>query len=124
MQNDHDNAHSLYAEALKTFQELGHKRGIARLLEEFAYSAAAQTQPRRALMLAGAAAALRQSIGSPSPPGEQAKLDQGLAPAWQIVGNATGRTAWMEGWSMPLAQVIHHALTSEEVQTTSSTPRS
>jgi len=64
-EKDFDGAHDLYQASLRIFQELDHKRGIARLLECFAISAAAQSAPERSLRLAGAAAALRQAIGAP-----------------------------------------------------------
>ena len=54
-----------YRESLEIFQELEQKRGVARLLECFACSAAAQLEGGASLRLAGAAAALRQNIGAP-----------------------------------------------------------
>ena len=48
-----------YRESRILFQGLGHKRGVARLWELFACSAAEQAQPERALKLAGVATALR-----------------------------------------------------------------
>jgi predicted ATPase/serine/threonine protein kinase len=103
-------AHSLYRESLKIFQELGHKRGIARLLECFACSAAAQLEAERSLRLAGAAAALRQSIGAPLTRAEQAKLESTLDPARQVLTNTAGTTAWLEGWAMPVEKAIEEAL--------------
>jgi len=103
-------AHSLYRESLKIFQELEHKRGIARLLECFACSAAAQLEAERSLRLAGAAAALRQSIGAPLTPAEQAKLESTLDPARQVLTNTAGTTAWLEGWAMPLEKAIEEVL--------------
>ena len=89
-------ARSLYRESIKIFQELDHKRGIARLLECFACSAAVQLEAKRSLRLAGAAAALRQNIGAPLTPAEQAKLEACLHPARQALTNAVGVTAWLE----------------------------
>jgi predicted ATPase len=103
-------AHSLHGESLKMFRELEHKRGIARLLECFACSAAAQLQAERSLRLAGAAAALRQNIGAPLTPAEQAKLEAILGPARQALSNTASTTAWLEGWAMPVEKAI------EEVQ--------
>ena len=111
-QRDFPRAHSLYAESLKVFQGLDHKRGVARLLECFACSAAAQMQAERSLRLSGAAAALRQSIGAPLSPAEQAKLEILLGPARQALSNASGATAWLEGWALPLEKVIDEELTS------------
>ncbi len=103
-------AHSLYRESLKIFQELGHKRGIARLLECFACSAAAQLEAERSLRLAGAAAALRQSIGASLTRAEQAKLESTLDPARQVLTNTAGTTAWLEGWAMPVEKAIEEVL--------------
>jgi predicted ATPase len=105
-QRDYRAADSLYLESLRVFQELEHKRGVARLLECFAGSAAAQSEPERALRLAGAAAALRQSLGVPLTPTEQGKLERSLEPARQALTTAVGRTAWLEGWVMPIEKAI------------------
>ena len=48
------------------------------MLEGFAYMAVHQNNPERALTLAGAASSLRQTIGAPLRPPEQAKLDRHL----------------------------------------------
>jgi tetratricopeptide (TPR) repeat protein len=109
-QRDCTAAHALYRESLRVFQELEHKRGIARLLECFACSASLQFQAERSLRLAGAAAALRQNIGAPLPPAEQAKLDAHLDPARYALANTSGATAWLEGWGMPLEKAIEKAI--------------
>jgi tetratricopeptide (TPR) repeat protein len=109
-QRDCRTAHSFYRESLKIFRELGHKRGIARLLEGFACSAAVQSQAERALRLAGAAAALRENIGAPLTPTEQAKLEAILDPARQALINTAGTTAWLDGWSMPVEDAIEEVL--------------
>jgi hypothetical protein len=106
-------AHALYRESLRIFQELEHKRGIARLLECFAGSAAAQLQAERSLRLAGAAAALRQTIGAPLTPAEQAKLEAILGPARQALANTSGAAAWLEGWAMPVDRAIDEVLVPE-----------
>ena len=105
-QHDYRTADAQYRESLELFQELEHKRGIARLLESFACSAAAQSQPERGLRLAGAAAALRQSIGAPPTSEEQAKFERGLEPARKGLSTTAGRTAWLEGWVTPVERAI------------------
>jgi predicted ATPase len=112
-QRNYPTAHSLYRESIKLFQELEHKRGIARLLECFACSAAAQLEAERSLRLAGAAAALRQNIGAPLTPAEQAKLEATLDPARQALTNTAGATAWLEGWAMPVEKAIEEVLMAE-----------
>jgi predicted ATPase len=103
-------AHSLYQESIKIFQELGHKRGIARLLECFACAAAGQLESERALRLAGAAAALRQNIGAPLTPAEQAKLEVVLQAPRRALSRTAVTTAWSEGWAMPVERAIEEVL--------------
>ena len=43
-QGNNDEARRLYGESIQMFQNLGHKRGIARVLECLAANAAAQSQ--------------------------------------------------------------------------------
>jgi predicted ATPase len=112
-QGDYAAAHSLYREGMKAFQELDHKRGIARLLECFARSAAAQLDAERSLRLAGAAAALRQTLGTPLAPAEQAKLEAALDPVRQALTNTASTAAWLEGWTLPLEKVIEEVLLFE-----------
>jgi tetratricopeptide (TPR) repeat protein len=109
-QRDYRGADSLYRESIGVFQGLEHKRGIARLLESFACLAAGQSEAELSLRLAGAAAALRQSIGVPLSGEEQEKLERGLEPARRALTTTTGRTAWLEGWVMPVEKAIEDVL--------------
>ena len=112
-QRNYSRVYCLYQESIKIFQELGHKRGIARLLECFACSAAAQFHAERSLRLAGAAAALRQNIGAPLTPAEQAKLEASLHPARQALTNSAGVAAWLEGWALPAEKAVEEVLMPE-----------
>jgi predicted ATPase len=112
-EKDYAAANSLYRECMRLFQELEHKRGIARLLECFACSASAQLEAERALRLAGAASALRENIGAPLTPVEQAKLEASLDSARRALGNTDGTTAWLEGWAMRVEKAIDEALAPE-----------
>ena len=109
-QQDYHLADSLYRESLAVFHVLEHKRGIARLLESFACSAAEQSDPERSLRLAGAAAALRESIGAPPTPPEQAKLERTLEQARRRLPIAQSRTVWLEGWVMPIERAVEDVL--------------
>ncbi len=111
---DYPTARSMYRESIKVFQELDHRRGIARLLEYFACLAAAQLEAERSLRLAGAAAALRQNIGAPLTPAEQAKLETSLHAARQALTNKVGATAWLEGWALPAERAIEEVLMPED----------
>jgi predicted ATPase len=111
-QGDNDEARRLYGESIQMFQNLGHKRGIARVLECLAANAAAQSNAVQSLRFAGAAAALRERLGTPLTPAEQHKLEKVLEFARRTLGNAAGMTAWMEGWALPVEQAIQEALSS------------
>lgn len=110
-QKNFDLAHSLYHESMRMFQELDHKRGIARLLECFACCAADQLAPERSLRLAGAAAALRQTIGAPLPPREQVKLERVLEPSRLALTNEARANVWLEGWALSVGNAVEEALT-------------
>jgi predicted ATPase/serine/threonine protein kinase len=112
-QGNYSTARSLYRESIKIFQELDHKRGIARLLECFACAAAVQLEAEQSLRLAGAASALRQNIGAPLTPAEQAKLEAALEPARQALTNTVGETAWLAGWALPVEKAIEEVLMPE-----------
>ena len=106
---DAEAAQALYSESLKLFEGLGHRRGIARLLEELACSAVSQEDLRGALRLAGAAAALRETIGASLTPAEQATFERPLELARITLGAAESASAWSEGRVMPIEQVVAYA---------------
>lgn len=108
-QDDHAAARGSFAQALTLFQNLGHRRGIARALDGFATSAAAEGQAKRALRLAGAASAIRHTVGNPLQPIEESRLDQRLELAHQALSPADASSAGMEGWSMSIEQAMEYA---------------
>ena len=113
-QGDYLAAHAAYREALEIFAGLGHRRGMARALEGSACLALARGYAARALMLAAAAARLRQLISAPLHQAEQLKLDQTLAPAWESLNEVDGKHAWAEGSTMSLEKAIHYSLQEPE----------
>lgn len=80
------------------------------LLEAFAGLEAAQGQAARALELAGAAAALRESIGVTHAPAWETDLKCRLAPAWRALSEREGATAWALGRTLTLEESIARAL--------------
>jgi tetratricopeptide (TPR) repeat protein len=112
---DFSAAQSLYRDSLRIFQDLAYKRGVAQVLENFACAAAAQGEARRALTLAGSAAALRHNLGTPLRPSEQAKLEASLESARKGLAGSEGSSAWMEGWTTPLEKTVEAALGSESI---------
>ncbi len=109
-QGQHQHAETLYGESMKIFRDLGHQRGIARVLECFAAGAAAQSRPQQALRLAGAAAALRQRIGTPLIPAEQSRLERTLEPARNMLTHAADLEAWSSGWEMSVEEAVQEVL--------------
>jgi predicted ATPase/DNA-binding winged helix-turn-helix (wHTH) protein len=109
-QGEHQKARAEYHEALEIFAKLRHRRGMARALEGTACLALARGNALRALRLAGAAAHLRQTIGAPLPPSEQAKLRQTLARAWGSLSEAEAEKAWDEGKTLGLERAIQYSL--------------
>ena len=63
-------AHATLAQALTSFRDMAHRRGISHVLEAFARFAAKRGQAERALRLAGAAEAIRHTIGAVVQSGE------------------------------------------------------
>jgi len=109
-QADYATTRALLEESLAINQQLGDRSAIAYVLEEFAGLAAVQGQPDRTLRLAGAAAALREVIGSPLAPIDQAQLEGRLASARQALGEATAAATWAAGQALSLAQAVAYAL--------------
>jgi non-specific serine/threonine protein kinase len=85
---------------------------IADALEGYGALAAVQGAPRRALRLAGAAAALRERERGTRPlsPREQVTRDRRLAPARHALSAEEQAAAWAEGQTLPLEQAIAEAL--------------
>ena len=100
----------LYREALRVFASLHHKRGVVRLLEMLARGARGPGRAGRALELAGAAAALRERIGTPASSDDQALLDAHLAAARSAMTPAEAEQAWRKGWAMSFEQAIRLGL--------------
>jgi adenylate cyclase len=103
-------ARPLLDESLALSRELGDQTAIAYLIEDYAGLAAAEARPQKALQLAGFAAALRESIGAPLPPSEQARVDRMIAPARAALGESTVTVEWDTGRSLKLEQAIELAL--------------
>jgi tetratricopeptide (TPR) repeat protein len=104
------NAARLYGRSLKMIVDHGMRPSVAEYLEAFAKLALAGEVPRRAARLLGAAAKLRDEIGTPVPAVEQADYDQALASARDQLGPAAFEAAWAEGRAMNWEQAAAHAL--------------
>ena len=79
-------AEGLVREAVPILRRLGERDALAECLERGAGIASARAQWTRAARLAGAAAALRERIGSPLIESDRPKLDAYLAPSRSALG--------------------------------------
>lgn len=105
-------ARPLLDESLAINRELGDQTAIAYLIEDYGGLAAAEARHARALQLGGFAAALRESIGAPLPPSEQARVDRMLAPSRKALPESTVTAEWEAGRSLGLEQAIDLALST------------
>jgi tetratricopeptide (TPR) repeat protein len=116
-QSDVGRATRLLAESLALFQEWGDLLGVTAYLEGMAEVAARQGQPERTVRLFGAAAVLRDALGIPPYPAEQAEYEQHLSAARTQLGERTFDTAWTEGQAMSVEQAIAYALEGDMGET-------
>jgi predicted ATPase/class 3 adenylate cyclase len=119
-QGDTETPCALFRESLALFQAVGEKRGIAGCLEGIAGAAMAscctagrEDSLRDAARLFGAAAALRDTVGTPLPPYDRAAYNDHLAALRAGLGEEGFAAAWAEGWATSLEDAIRFAL--EEV---------
>ena len=108
-EGDFEAARPLLDESLSIDRELGDQTAIAYLMEDYSGLAAAEGKHSRALTLAGFASALRENIGAPLPPSEQARLDRMIAPARAFLAPAEAEIAWNAGCSLMLDQAVELA---------------
>lgn len=113
-QGNHSAARAAFREAMETFAALGHRRGIARVLEGCACLALAEGYAARALTLAAAARRLRRLIGASLSQSEQSSLDRSLAPAWKSLSQLEGKVAWTKGSAMSLEAARLYSLEEPE----------
>ncbi|MFN8472310.1 MAG: tetratricopeptide repeat protein [Anaerolineae bacterium] len=109
---DYAGARRFFTESLTTNRELGDRGAIAYLLEDFASLAALENQPERALRLAAAAEALRETVGAPLSEPEQKRLAQTLAPVQESLGAEISAARWADGRTLTFEQAIDMALLS------------
>jgi tetratricopeptide (TPR) repeat protein len=109
---DTKTAEARYHEALSSFVELGHRRGMARVLESMAVLAAQGGASERALVLASAAAKLREKLGAPNPIIDQAELRSWMESARRAVEPHVAEGAQRRGALMSLSEAIRFAAAS------------
>ncbi len=109
-QGDIASARALYQEGLAISCALDDRRQIAYSLEGMAALVAALGSSLRAACIWGAAARLREEVGSPLPIKDRPRFDQRIATARTTADGAVFDHAWQEGRALTLEQVIELAL--------------
>ena len=112
-EGEHGAAQALYVEALTLLRDLNDKWWISRCLDGMAGMAVAREQPVRAARLFGSAAALREAMNAPRPPGLRPGYERNLDATRAQLDRATFATAWEEGRTMGYERAIEYALSEE-----------
>lgn len=107
---DLDQAGLRFIEALNLFVRLRHRRGVAILLEGCAQLLALQHRNEQALVIAGAARQLRQTLAVPARSAQQARLEDSMASIRRDTDPELAGACWTRGAAMPLAAAIKYAL--------------
>jgi predicted ATPase/DNA-binding XRE family transcriptional regulator len=113
-QHAYERAEGLLRESLALCWTLGDKTGVAICLEGLATIACARGRREHAVRLSAAAATLRESLASPSPPHERDRYEHTLSLLREALGGELFAAAWDAGRTMDIAQVIAQALEDDE----------
>jgi predicted ATPase/DNA-binding XRE family transcriptional regulator len=108
--NDVAHAERLVREALACFAEHGERQGIAEGLDTMAAVAAARSDGERAVTIAGAAAAIRETIASRTAPFDVAITGPLLQRITARVPEAQWRRSWNRGQALDPAAAVAYAL--------------
>jgi DNA-binding CsgD family transcriptional regulator/Tfp pilus assembly protein PilF len=111
LRGQHSQAHDIVTQVMGLERQQGPSRFLALSLEHQGWLAVVTSQPRRAAMLLGAAAALRERIGAPIPPVHQSQHAMFIEQARQQMDDERWLAAWDEGHAMSLDAAIDLALT-------------
>jgi hypothetical protein len=103
-------AEALGREGLVLLRDLGNLRGCTEGLELLASIAGTAGQGERAARLLGAAAAQRETLGTPQPPQEQVEVEQAVAAARAALGEEAWAAAYAAGRALSREQAVAEAL--------------
>jgi hypothetical protein len=108
---DFKRAEQLYHESLTLKQEDQNRWGMAYALESYAALALAQLQGERAARLFGAAASIRERLGTPLTSFKRERYEQNVAKARLLLDAATFEAAWEAGRALSAEEAVEYALT-------------
>ena len=107
-------ATALYQEGLALSQGLSDKLRVLREMEGLATAVAAQGQAERAVRLLGAAAGLRDLLGSARHPMDRVAVERAEAALRAALGEEAFAAAWAAGRALSLDEAIYEALGESE----------
>jgi predicted ATPase/class 3 adenylate cyclase len=107
---DIERARLMVKDAIRGFVEAGDLDGAADGIEALVGVASAEGRLIRSARLAGAAASLRDTLGIPRSPADEARFDRWLAPPRSDLGDDAFEGARAEGAAMTSDQAIQYAL--------------
>ncbi|HET8846640.1 MAG TPA: tetratricopeptide repeat protein, partial [Ktedonobacteraceae bacterium] len=113
-QGNPEQATRFYADALRRSWKAHEHRSLASTLEEWACLAGSLGQVERAVSLRGAAAILRQTLGTPIPAFNRQRLEQELIGLRQRLSQEAFEQAWVAGQAMSSDQAVTYALTESD----------
>jgi hypothetical protein len=119
-QGDEAQAHARFVEALEGFNQGGSKGAVAWTLEGLASLAVAQGQYERAVRLLAWAGSVREAIGDPRSPVEQADVDRDFAVIRSQFDEASIEAARAKGRELIMEQAIAYALESNQIDSEAS----
>jgi len=112
-EGDYVQALDRFRQALAEIHQLGAPWHLSQVFPLFSGLAATQSQPERAVRLAGATAVLSEAYHTPPIPMAEALLAEGLECARRELDGAAYATAWEHGRRMSLDESIAEALAVE-----------
>ena len=99
-------AKRMLADAIRLFRELGDSVGVAETLEYFAALASEEARDEKAMLLAGAAAALRETLGAPPTDTDRAGLERHLVGSRGRLGAAEAEKIEERGKALGMEEAI------------------
>jgi tetratricopeptide (TPR) repeat protein len=113
LRGDSERAKVLYAESLRLKREVGDKLVTPGSLEGLASVAGARGEAERAARLFGASEVLREVMGTPPEPGDNALQEPYLSAARSQLDETSWQEVWAEGRAMTLDEATSYALEEE-----------
>jgi len=106
---DYPAARSLHLRSLELAEALGERRGMAESLEELAQVEVRSGNAHLAVVLIGASAALRETIGAPVPGPDLARLSKSVEEARRELGAGQFAAAHDAGRAMSIIEAAQYA---------------